>query len=924
MDSLEATSESAKAIRPIHSSTVHKICSGQVVLNLATAVKELVENALDAHATIIEVKLRDQGIESIEVSDNGDGVEESNFEGLTAKYHTSKLREFTDLECVETFGFRGEALSSLCALSKMVITTRHRGADFGTRLELDDRGTIIKKEICARQNGTSVQLTNLFGSLPVRKKEFTRNIKKEFAKMCQILQGYCLVATGVRIMCTNQTVKGTKSLIMATNGGRSVMDNISAIFGPKQVFDVLQITPPSELDETQTRAVLEELDPNSSSENNDSLSEIDLNRFTIDGWISTCHHGSGRSSKDRQFIFINSRPCEPKKITKIVNEMYSRYNSNQNPFVFLNIIVQRSDVDVNITPDKRQLLLNNENVLLLVLKACLLKTFENVPSVFRMQNLNLSASSAANKSEIVTAPNPKKFSQMLSQWKKTGHTDNPITSEKIVKRKVCDEVESRNLKMRKIQSYLSQKQDETIPMSDDETLSSSIDQSMIDRSRTTEISFLNPPESTSTPERQHDLKLEQTSPFKIIDSYKGVTGPSRAKSESVLSLIIKTEAAGTTGKTNSPIKTETKAKPNKTPTKDVESIIISKLANRPELESEDNQSDASSGCDQDLDEDNEENVEGSDKEDEELNDEENEGVNDEGSEEGNDEESQEGSEKYDSENDSLIDADQIGFKTQCTRDMSDVVSTSIDEIADMMAAELEMIEQLKDKSRMDRLKFKATIEPAKNKLAEEELQTEITKKSFSQMEIIGQFNLGFIVVKLNDDLFIVDQHATDEKFNYETLQKETTLYNQKLVVPQHLELTAVSEMILIDNLEVFEKNGFKFQIDHDALPTKKIQLTAKPMSKGWQFGKDEIDELIFLLQESPNSVLRPSKISAMFASRACRKSVMIGTPLSGSDMQRLISQMGEIEHPWNCPHGRPTMRHLVNLTMVNDSSAEDS
>lgn len=214
--------------------------------------------------------------------------------------------------------------------------------------------------------------------------------------------------------------------------------------------------------------------------------------------------------------------------------------------------------------------------------------------------------------------------------------------------------------------------------------------------------------------------------------------------------------------------------------------------------------------------------------------------------------------EYDSENDSLVDADQLGFRTQCTRDLSHVISTSIDEIAELMVAEQETTEQMKQK--MDRLKFKATIEPAKNKLAEEELQTEITKKSFSEMEIIGQFNLGFIVVKLADDLFIVDQHATDEKFNYETLQKEETLYNQKLVVPQPLELTAVSEMILIDNLDVFEKNGFKFQIDHDALPTKKIHLTTKPMKNNWQFGKEEIDELIFLLQESPNVVLRPTKI----------------------------------------------------------------
>lgn len=216
---------------------------------------------------------------------------------------------------------------------------------------------------------------------------------------------------------------------------------------------------------------------------------------------------------------------------------------------------------------------------------------------------------------------------------------------------------------------------------------------------------------------------------------------------------------------------------------------------------------------------------------------------------------------YDSENDSLIgvDEEQLGFKSQCTVDMFDAVSTSIDEISELMAMEEKCNKQM-EQHNLDRLKFKATIEPSKNKLAEEELQTEITKKSFSQMEIIGQFNLGFIVVKLEDDLFIVDQHATDEKFNYETLQKETTLYNQKLVIPQPLELTAVSEMILIDNLEVFEKNGFKFQIDHDAQPTKKVQLSAKPMSKNWEFGKNEIDELLFLLQESPNTVLRPSKI----------------------------------------------------------------
>lgn len=364
--------------------------------------------------------------------------------------------------------------------------------------------------------------------------------------MGQILQGYCLVATKVRIICTNQNQKGIRAMIMSTNGGSSVMDNISTVFGAKQVFDLLRIVSPADLDVEQIKAVLEEVEPNSSSDVIDNLSDADLKRFSIDGWISTCQHGAGRSSKDRQFIYINSRPCEPKKVAKIINEMYNRFNQNQNPFVFLNIIVKRSEVDVNITPDKRQLLLHNENVLFLVLKACLYKTFSSVPSTYKLQNLNLSSkqpeSTSREDSFIETAPNPTKFSQMLAQWKKTGQTCNPSSSEKVTKRKVVDEVQGSNMKMRKIQDYL--RLDETVPVSDDETLSSSIDQSMIDKSvvvdesiidksaidesivdesivdksRTANgmdslslSSYLKPLENSSTPERQNEFKAEKKS-----------------------------------------------------------------------------------------------------------------------------------------------------------------------------------------------------------------------------------------------------------------------------------------------------------------------------------------------------------------------------------------------------------------------------
>ena len=106
-------------------------------------------------------------------------------------------------------------------------------------------------------------------------------------------------------------------------------------------------------------------------------------------------------------------------------------------------------------------------------------------------------------------------------------------------------------------------------------------------------------------------------------------------------------------------------------------------------------------------------------------------------------------------------------------------------------------------------------------------------------------------------------------------------------------------------------------------PGQRVQLTGMPTSGGWQFGREDIEELIFLLREgssegngTASTIPRPSRVRQMLASRACRGAVMIGTALNASEMRRLITQMGEIQNPWNCPHGRPTIRHLLSLTLL--------
>ena len=218
---------------------------------------------------------------------------------------------------------------------------------------------------------------------------------------------------------------------------------------------------------------------------------------------------------------------------------------------------------------------------------------------------------------------------------------------------------------------------------------------------------------------------------------------------------------------------------------------------------------------------------------------------------------------------------------------------------------------------------------------EEHLALTVSKTDFSKMRIVGQFNLGFILAVRNssdatatesdacnaDELFIIDQHASDEKFNFERLQAETVVGNQRLVRPKQLDLTAVEEEVLVENSPALEKNGFLVSIDTSENEPigQRCKLVSLPLSKEVTFGLEDLEALLHLLAESPgpsqssSMVPRPSKVRKMFAMRACRSSIMIGKTLTEPKMRAVISHMGEIDQPWNCPHGRPTMRHLMTL-----------
>lgn len=193
------------------------------------------------------------------------------------KHATSKLREFSDLTSVETFGFRGEALSSLCGLANLSISTRHKDAQLGTCLTFDHDGLITARSSVARPVGTTVTLNNLFCTMPVRQKEFTRNIKKEYAKLISVISSYGLVASGVKIKVTNIKANKKSETVLQTLGAQ-MRDNLVNIFGVKAMSHLRPIVQAELTEEELSQAGLR------------GVAEVSLQ-----GFISSPVHGEGVS-----------------------------------------------------------------------------------------------------------------------------------------------------------------------------------------------------------------------------------------------------------------------------------------------------------------------------------------------------------------------------------------------------------------------------------------------------------------------------------------------------------------------------------------------------------------------------------------------------------------------------------------------------
>jgi len=990
----------AATIKPIEAKSVHQIQAGQVIVDLCSVVKELVENALDADATSIEVRFKNYGLDAIEVQDNGTGISEANYEGLALKHYTSKLSTYDDLSELQTFGFRGEALSSLCALSTFSVdTAQAHEAPKGKRLEFDTSGKLKSTSFIATKKGTTAIVENLFSKLPVRQKELSKNVKREYGKVLGLLHAYACISTDVKFTVKNTMQKGRSTVVFSTNGNMTTRDNIANVYGAKMLSQLIELDMKLDFQPSLTQM---------------NKNSADAANVSVVGHISKPVFGEGRQTPDRQMFFVNGRPCGLPQIAKAINEVYKSYNVSQSPFIFADFKMDTNAYDVNVSPDKRTIFLHNASDLTDRLKEALEERFDSIDQtvpqsgvqgaklpVYRPLTVvrraskpddgsdaddgtrtNLPLEQLTSDREVrdsapdmdgarEQSPTPNLLKAYFGNVASTRDdepeprkTPDPAKVHKAVARqaeKVAkaiekqrsllvgttasdDEIDATDARIRQESPELTEPlnkhvQDFNARMNEQQRKRSEISHDVLEATREHLTSQMVQNDKGIVPTALDRMRPRRLSPEiatitigeRVVTRMIGTPKIKhleevRHKSFGNATISQFSQALQKFGAGGS-----TSALPdndNGNLDQELPNELLQKEARTPDQSGDDiedkadrRKNDQYSEYEQNKSESNANPVQF----DAEI-------MLDEAAEKAQEEnrvqklinEAEKTHVKPGNDMRRVTQALKGTLLKDSTVNLVAISDTSLEFLAEQTANMKDRnIEQLCEERQFVR-------QESMNVTEEERLSLTISKEDFSMMHIAGQFNLGFIIAlrhkdvtnkaRQKDEVFIIDQHASDEIYNFERLQAETVIGNQRLVHPVMLDLTAVEEEIVLENSRALQQNGFIVETDlsGDYAVGQRCQLMSLPLSKETTLGIRDLEELIHLLSEthvSENtaSIPRPTKIRKMFAMRACRSSIMIGKTLSKRQMKHVLEHMGMMEKPWNCPHGRPTMRHLSSL-----------
>jgi DNA mismatch repair protein MLH1 len=336
-------------IQQLAAAVVNRIAAGEVIHRPSGALKELIENSLDAGATSINICVKNGGLSLLQIQDNGKGIQRSDFPLVCMRFATSKLSTYDDLSSISTYGFRGEALASISHVSRVSITSMPPGSMCAHRANFSD-GILVDNSItnCAGILGTTISVADLFFNVPARRAALS-SASEEYRRIVEVVQRYAIrhASRGVSFSCKQLATVAPDVLIAANT---STLDAIAAVFGhgirrellPLEIFRQMpEATAASDADVSQAAA-----------QGSTSVAAAGAKKPFCSGFFSNANFSLKRGVA---IIFINDRLVDCAPLRRALDAVYSELlPKGSHSFVYLALQLPSEDLDVNVHPTKRE------------------------------------------------------------------------------------------------------------------------------------------------------------------------------------------------------------------------------------------------------------------------------------------------------------------------------------------------------------------------------------------------------------------------------------------------------------------------------------------------------------------------------------------------------------------------------------------
>lgn len=341
---------------------VGKIAAGEVIESPASVVKELLENSIDANSKKISIDVVDSGKSLIKVADDGDGMAKDDLRLCIKRHSTSKIKTLPDLYNITSLGFRGEALASIAAVSKIKIISKTEKQKEGQKIELVDEN-VINEEKVGCNKGTIIEINELFYNTPVRKK-FMKTSAREVNAMVDVVTRCALVYKDIFFKLTHNK----KTLVNSPKAKKDI-ENIINIYG------------------------------NDVAKNLVKVNYISLG-IKITGFVST--PSLTRSDKTHESFFVNRRQIKSALLSNAAHDAYhTLLNVGRHPIIILNLEIDPKEIDINVHPSKKKIKFEQEGVVYNVV-------FEAAKSTLMKNNLIESAEQIGTRQAFLKKEKPIK------------------------------------------------------------------------------------------------------------------------------------------------------------------------------------------------------------------------------------------------------------------------------------------------------------------------------------------------------------------------------------------------------------------------------------------------------------------------------------------------------------------------------------